>query len=72
VERNQRHPISGVRSFGPGKQIRRAGEKSIRGLEKNQVYQNKFIRDPGPMAPGFFFMTAGATNCRRDNMTHIN
>ena len=34
VERNQRHPISGVRSFGPGKPIRRAGEKSIRGLEK--------------------------------------
>jgi len=65
VERNKRHPISGVRSFGPGKQIRRAGEKSIRGLEKIKFIKISLSWIRGHW-PRIFFDSAGATNCRRD------
>ena len=37
MERNQRHPISGVRSFGPGRQGRAAGQGSVRSIQKYKI-----------------------------------
>ena len=35
--RNQRHPVSGVRSAGPGRQGRAAGQGSIRRIQKYKI-----------------------------------
>ena len=62
MERNQRHPISGVRSFGPGRQGRAAGQGSVRSIQKYKISLSG-IRGHWPR---IFFMISGATNCRRD------